>query len=309
MAKNKFSSPCLYGAETKELCNALNEDFGQSDIFCAEILGEPHLEFKNPQSQLVAEGYLDVRIELRSDELRSLLDTKLAGLYAFVRSSRAKCCKHYELCEPIQDRSTPEVLDATYRISLPIREMFGQSRLEVAIIGTASGIWQHSDPFDGEVVDIQMTPGRICAYQELLPNFEVERDELERNIGSVFVMRVADHVPSGTFNCSLYSGDKLIINVARDMYKQMTAFCQSSNHSKLFTSTVVVPCLANVLNQLYAEKSKSAYETCKWYQLIERTLMELGEESILSRSSDQALCDAQLLLSSPLSNFLKHRDE
>ena len=301
----KFTGPCLYGSADEVERRELNGDFPEDDFFLGTIVRQ-EISAEEGASPSSFAGEIDLQVCLRSKELLSLMDEGHVGLFVTVRSSRAKCCRSFELTVPQEERRTDEALEATYRIDLPVREMVDQCSLTLAVIAKRAAAWTHVDPLDGEVIELELSPGRVCAYHQILKNFRVSRDASDCNIGSIFRMEKSEAVTEGICSCRLTDTDALTILVRPDAYDRMWACAKAPMVQDAFVSNVVLPSLTNVLAELYAENTdKSDFEFCRWYEKIEFSLLNAGIADISTRTIGDAFTDAQILLGDPIGKFLK----
>ena len=310
MANNNFAGPCLYGLDTDEQFPDSSTDFNNDDYFKV-FIDTPSFTLITKNNSYEAEGYLNIAVQLKCSEIYELIKSNDAGIFIRFISSRSKFREAFELTNEISNSSTENILNKTFRVDVPVRNLWGNIDLSVAIVAKRNTTLSHKD-IDGEDISIKITKGRILGYYKLRGIFEIAREGIPNDLSSLFVIVKAKADPpfDNTFNVELQNSDTITITLyvgENDNSFQSEVFRLAESDAELssISSLIVLPALASLLSQLYElkEDGRNEYKTCLWYQKIAGTLLE-NNLDIENRDVSDALDDAQLLLRKPTPNYL-----
>lgn len=305
MPNNLFTAPCLrLQAEYQD--GLEQEDFVEPCCFEVQLTDSKILEIpgQNGDETSYKSGNMAFKFDIRLQcaELEELLKEKKVAFFMRIVQNRCKYRLVKRLTPVTETHTTERGVENSYEAEFPVGgiETF---RVEIFLAGIANTTWIHTD-VDGELLELALEPGRVCAYARLQDKLEIPRSEIQVKLASIFMLKPCgpdnEFVNQGDFSCDATESDRLTIYVHRKDYQKVASFEKS--YPQKFKANVVLPSLTSVLFQVYQSEqsgSSDSYEGTNWYNAIEKALFEKGLE-IKNRKPEDALGDAQLLLDHPL---------
>lgn len=314
MPNNAFSGPCLYFYSNLNNGEDLG-DFGENCRFEISLIDSKLPVSTDLTSFKTDKLHLKFSVYLKCEELIDLLIKGDAAFFMRIVMNRSKF-RIVEKLTPVGEIClNNESIHGIYEAFIPVDSLFGLFDIEIFLAGTRVAQWEHKD-VDGDMLNILLTPGRICAFGKLAERYEVQRSETHIKLMSIFSLKSVsdDSILEGIVTCDPNEGsDKLDICVGKTYYDKLGVV--AINSPEAFKDRIVLPALVSVLSQIYANSDENKNENCVsyyqealWLQVIETALRE-QKIDIRQRSVSHAFLDAQLLLDCPVRRIGESKNE
>lgn len=288
-----------------------NSDFGEDCEFNFSLIDRKLAINQDKTSFKTEKLHLKFCINFKCSELEKFVTEGIASFFLRIVVNRSK----YRIVLPLQEAEIISQYQRIFEADIPTDSLFGSFDIEILLVATNNARWEHKD-IDGDIVDLKLVPGRICAFGKLPGRFEIVRSEAHIRLMSIFSLRkvLDETVREGVVTCLASEAmDKLEICVDKNNYDKLAIVAKNSPQT--FKDKIVLPALISVLSQVYSTPSEAengnsvdCFKDTLWLQVIESALGEF-KINIHQRTIQDALHDAQLLLDFPAKRIEEYSHE